>query len=115
MNKLRFLSAGESHGPALTAILEGMPAGLRVDMQALEHTMQRRQKGFGKSARMRMEQNLIRISSGVVSGVTTGGPIALQLNNADHVNWTGRDIAPMTIPRPGHVDYAAAAKYGYDD
>ncbi|MEM7589402.1 MAG: chorismate synthase, partial [Myxococcota bacterium] len=69
----------------------------------------------GKSARMRMEQNPIRISSGVVSGVTTGSPIALQLDNADHVNWMGRDIAPMTIPRPGHVDYAAATKYGYDD
>lgn len=115
MNILRFLNAGESHGPTLTAVVEGMPAGLAVDMQAMQQAMQRRQQGFGKSARMRMERNRVRISAGVVLGVTTGGPIALHLDNADHSNWIDREVDAMTTPRPGHVDYAAAIKYGYND
>lgn len=112
---LRFVSAGESHGPSLTAIVEGLPAGLPIDCVAMQHEMARRQQGFGRSARMRMESDQVNITGGVVAGKTTGGPVALHVENVDYPNWHGKDIAPMTVPRPGHVDFAAAVKYGYDD
>jgi len=110
---LRFLTAGESHGPALTAILEGLPAGLPVDRAALDAFMARRQAGFGTGGRMRIERDAAVISAGVLGGRTTGAPIALTIANRDHVNWAGRDIPPMTVPRPGHADLSAAVKYGY--
>lgn len=110
---LRFLTAGESHGPALTAILEGLPAGLPIDRAALDALMARRQAGFGTGGRMRIEQDVATISAGVLGGLTTGAPIALTVVNRDHANWAGRDIPPMTVPRPGHADLSAAVKYGY--
>lgn len=110
---LRFLTAGESHGPALTAILEGLPAGLPVDRAALDALMARRQAGFGTGGRMRIERDAVAISAGVLGGRTTGAPIALTIANRDHASWADRDIPPMTVPRPGHADLSAAVKYGY--
>jgi chorismate synthase len=115
MTRLRFLTAGESHGPSLTGILEGMPAGLRVDEQLLARDLARRQQGFGAGARMKVEHDRARITGGVMAGQTTGGPIALTIGNLDHAAWADRDVAPMTVPRPGHADLTAAAKYGYRD
>ncbi|GBD08055.1 Chorismate synthase [Candidatus Thermoflexus japonica] len=112
---LRFLTAGESHGPALVAILEGLPAGLPVDLEAVNRDLARRQRGLGGGPRMKLEADQAVILSGVLEGVTTGAPIALQIENRDHVKWRGRAIEPMTVPRPGHVDLAAALKYGYRD
>lgn len=112
---LRFLTAGESHGPALVAILEGLPAGLPVDLEAVNRDLARRQRGLGAGPRMRIEADRVVILSGVLEGVTTGAPIALQIENRDHAKWRGRAIEPMTVPRPGHVDLAAALKYGYRD
>ncbi len=112
---LRFLTAGESHGPALTAILEGMPAGLPIDPAALDRAMARRQVGFGSGGRMRIERDAAVLTAGVLDGRTTGAPIALTIRNRDHAAWADRDIPPMTIPRPGHADLAATVKYGYGD
>jgi chorismate synthase len=110
---LRYLTAGESHGPQLTAVLEGMPAGLPIDQADLNQQMSRRQKGYGSGGRMKIEQDEIQITAGVMAGLTTGGPIALQLSNLDYAKWAGREIEPLTIPRPGHADLTGAIKYGY--
>ncbi len=112
---LRFLTAGESHGPLLTAILEGFPAGLAVDQAALDRDMARRQKGYGTGGRMKIEQDAVHIRAGVMNGLTTGGPIAITLPNLDYAKWAARDIPPMTVPRPGHADLTGAIKYGYRD
>ncbi len=112
---LRFLTAGESHGPALTAVLEGMPAGLEIDQEQLDRAMARRQIGFGSGGRMQIEKDRALITAGVMAGRTTGAPVALSIPNRDYANWADRDIAPMTIPRPGHADLAATVKYGYRD
>jgi chorismate synthase len=110
---LRFLTAGESHGPTLTGILEGMPAGLPLSSQLLDSELARRQHGFGSGGRMKLERDHARISAGVQAGLTTGAPIALHIENLDHAKWRDRDIEPMTIPRPGHADLTGAVKYGY--
>ena len=110
---LRFLTAGESHGPTLTGILEGMPAGLPLSSAALDAELLRRQRGFGSGGRMKIEHDHARITAGVLAGKTTGAPIALHIANLDHEKWRDRDIAPMTVPRPGHADLTAAVKYGY--
>ena len=110
---LRFLTAGESHGPELTAILEGMPAGLQLDRDELNRQMARRQKGYGSGGRMKIEKDAAQITAGVMNGKTTGAPIAIRLPNKDYVKWKERDIPPMTIPRPGHADLTGAVKYGY--
>jgi chorismate synthase len=112
---LRFLTAGESHGPALTAILEGMPAGLPVDASIIDRELARRQKGYGSGGRMKIEKDAVRILGGVMAGETTGAPIAMQVENADHVKWKSKAIDPMTSPRPGHADLTGAVKYGYRD
>lgn len=112
---LRFLSAGESHGPLLSAILEGMPAGLSIDIDEINHELSRRQRGFGSGGRMKIEKDRIQISGGVMGGETTGGPISIMIKNMDHKNWKGKSIKAMTIPRPGHADLAGAVKYGYFD
>jgi len=115
MTRLRFLTAGESHGPSLTGILEGLPAGLRLDAATIDRDLARRQRGFGASGRMKIERDHARITAGVMAGVTTGGPIALSIDNLDHAAWAQRDTPPMTIPRPGHADLTGAVKYGYRD
>ncbi len=116
---LRFLTAGESHGPALVAILEGMPAGLPVALDAIQSDLRRRQHGYGAGPRMKIEQDTAQILGGVMdygSGpVTTGAPISLTIANHDHEKWRRRPIAPLTTPRPGHADLTGALKYGYRD
>lgn len=115
MARLRFLTAGESHGPGLTGILEGLPAGLPVSAAAIDRELARRQRGFGAGGRMRIERDQVQITAGVLAGRTTGAPMALTLANLDHAHWRDRDIPPMTVPRPGHADLTAAVKYGYPD
>ncbi|MFN4293973.1 MAG: chorismate synthase [Thermoflexales bacterium] len=110
---LRFLTAGESHGPSLTAILEGMPAGVPLCSEDIDRDLARRQQGYGSGGRMKIERDHARITAGVMAGRTTGGPIAFVVENLDHAKWKDRDIEPMTIPRPGHADLTGAVKYGY--
>jgi chorismate synthase len=112
---LRFLTAGESHGPSLTAILEGMPAGLALDAEYINTELARRQTGYGSGGRMNIERDEIHITSGVAAGLTTGAPLALWVENRDYKNWREKDIAPMTTPRPGHADLTGAIKYGYPE
>ena len=112
---LRYLTAGESHGPALTAILEGMPAGLPLTVEMIAADLARRQTGTGSGDRMAIEKDSAQILAGVMEGLTTGAPIALHIVNRDHANWKGKPVPAYTTPRPGHADLAAAVKYGYND
>ncbi|MCQ3932638.1 MAG: chorismate synthase [Chloroflexi bacterium] len=112
---IRFLTAGESHGPLLTGILEGMPAGLPLSQEQLNLDLARRQQGYGSGGRMQIERDEVRITGGVMAGKTTGGPISLIIENRDWKNWAEKDIPPMTTPRPGHADLTGTLKYGYDD
>ena len=112
---LRFLTAGESHGPSLTAILDGMPAGLSITTELIDKELARRQRGYGSGGRMKIEKDTVQILGGVMAGETTGAPIALLVQNDDHVKWKGKAIEPMTAPRPGHADLTGAVKYGYRD
>lgn len=110
---VRFLTAGESHGPMLTTILEGMPAGIPLEAQDVDIDMARRQIGYGSGGRMHIEKDRVRITAGLMNGETTGGPIAMSLENRDFKNWKEKDITPITTPRPGHADLTGAVKYGY--
>ncbi|HOP73534.1 MAG TPA: chorismate synthase [Bacillota bacterium] len=134
---IRFLTAGESHGPALTAIIEGFPAGMPVDFDALQADMDRRRRGYGRGGRMAIEGDRVNILSGVRHGVTLGSPITLQIINRDWEKWQEamaveragysdtvaidadpalkRIDAVVTRPRPGHADLAGVLKYGHDD
>ena len=112
---LRFLTAGESHGPSLTAILDGLPAGLSLNAEIINKELARRQKGYGSGGRMKIEKDSVQILGGVMAGETTGAPIALLVENADHIKWKGKAVEPMTAPRPGHADLTGAVKYGYRD
>ena len=115
MSELRFLTAGESHGPALIAILEGLPAGLLLSAADINADLARRQMSFGAGGRMTIERDAAQILGGVMAGATTGAPLALLIPNLDHAHWQGRPVAPMTTPRPGHGDLTGAVKYGYRD
>ncbi len=112
---LRFLTAGESHGPALTAIIEGLPAGLAVDTEEIDRELRRRQAGYGRGARQQIEQDSARITGGLIAGHTIGAPLALLIANRDWENWREREVPPWTRPRPGHADLAGSIKYGLDD
>ncbi|MEZ4666621.1 MAG: chorismate synthase [Anaerolineae bacterium] len=112
---IRFLTAGESHGPMLTAIIEGFPAGFPLTSEDINQELARRQQGYGSGGRMSIERDEVRITAGVMNGVTTGGPIALLVENRDFKNWKEKDITPMSTPRPGHADLTGAIKYGYGD
>ena len=112
---LRLLTAGESHGPALVAVLEGLPAGLALDVDLINRDLARRQHGYGAGPRMKLESDQVQILSGVMAGLTTGGPLALQVQNSDHARWKGKPVTALTTPRPGHADLAGAVKYGYND
>ena len=112
---LRFLTAGESHGPALIAILEGLPAGLPLTTVIIDNELARRQRGYGAGPRMQIEQDTVRILGGVLEELTTGAPLALQIENKDHEKWRKREIEAFVIPRPGHADLTGAIKYGYRD
>ncbi|MCX7681241.1 MAG: chorismate synthase [Anaerolineae bacterium] len=116
---MRFLTAGESHGPCLIAIVEGLPAGLDIDLEAINRDLARRQGGYGRGGRMRIEQDRVEILGGVISGRTIGAPVALRIENRDWPNWRDHwaagDLPKLTVPRPGHADYAGMLKYGLDD
>lgn len=112
---LRFFTAGESHGPTLTAIIDGFPAGLEVSVEKIDHELHRRQVGFGAGGRMAIEKDTVQILSGVMDGKSTGTPITLSVKNDDHVKWQGKAIKSLTTPRPGHADLTGVVKYGYDD
>lgn len=109
---LRFLTAGESHGEALIAILEGMPSGLKIDVNDVNKDLKRRQEGYGRGARMEIEQDMARILSGLIRGVTIGSPIALIIENKD---FSIDKLPPIKNPRPGHADLAGILKYGFKD
>ena len=124
MAMLRFSTAGESHGEALVALLSGVPAGVPVDQAFLDHELWRRQQGYGRGGRMRIERDTAYILSGVRHGKTIGSPIAMTLANKDWKNW--EEILPVgegdpekhkavTSPRPGHADLAGALKYDFSD
>jgi chorismate synthase len=112
---LRFLTSGESHGPALVAILEGLPAGLPLEPEVIDRELKRRQLGYGAGPRMKLENDTVRLLGGVMGGQTTGAPLAMVIENRDHAKWRGRPVAPFTHPRPGHADLSGALKYGYHD
>jgi chorismate synthase len=115
MSLLRFLTAGESHGPKLTAILEGMVAGLPLTAEVIDRELARRQVAYGAGGRMKIERDQAHITAGVMAAQTTGAPIGLEIANLDYRAWAEKEIPPMTIPRPGHADLTAAIKYGYRD
>ncbi|HYU77034.1 MAG TPA: chorismate synthase, partial [Ktedonobacteraceae bacterium] len=119
----RFLTAGESHGPCLTMILEGLPAGLTLEKSVIDADLRRRQGGYGRGGRMKIEKDAARLLSGVRHGKTLGSPVTLQIENLDWVNWEERmnaepveaAIDPVTRIRPGHADFTGAMKYGHGD
>ena len=120
---LRMITAGESHGPGLTCIIEGLPAGLELDRVALDRDLARRQLGHGRGGRMKIERDKVQVTGGVRHGRTLGGPIALQVVNRDYANWEERmnpwpveeAIAEVHLPRPGHADLVGTQKYGLTD
>jgi chorismate synthase len=126
---LRFLTAGESHGPALTVIVEGLPAGLAIDLDAVNAELRRRQQGYGRGQRMAIESDEVEVLGGIRHGQTLGGPVAMLIRNRDWKNWqrtmsievepskeaTGAQRAPVTRPRPGHADLAGGLKYERTD
>ena len=125
---LQLVTAGESHGPALVAILTGLPAGLRLDRDAIDEDLRRRREGYGRSPRQKLEQDEVDVLAGLRHGVTLGSPLALLIRNRDHESWewgmspwepegepAGKGSTPVTLPRPGHSDLAGALKFGHDD
>ncbi|MDE0609697.1 MAG: chorismate synthase [Anaerolineaceae bacterium] len=110
---IRYLTAGESHGPQIDAIVDGVPAGLALSAEDIDRQLFRRQQGYGAGGRMSIEKDRVRISAGRMNGLTTGAPIALTVSNRDWRNWRERDVKPMTTPRPGHADLTGAIKYGH--
>ena len=112
---IRFLTAGESHGPELTGIIEGVPAGFTISKEFIDSYLKRRQKDTGSGGRMNIESDEVFISSGVVNNISTGAPIALRIKNKDWENWKDKDIEPYVVPRPGHADLIGTAKYDLND
>jgi len=125
---LTLSTAGESHGPALVAIVGGLPAGLVLDRDAIDADLARRQQGYGRSPRQQLEQDTVEVLAGLRHGRTLGTPLALVVRNLDHKNWTwgmdpwppegepsGKGSKPVTLPRPGHADLAGSLKYGLRD
>jgi chorismate synthase len=125
---LELASAGESHGPALVAILSGLPAGLLLDKESIDADLRRRQQGYGRSPRQQIESDEVEVLAGLRHGRTLGTPLALVVRNRDHKNWTwgmspwppegepaGKGTKPVTLPRPGHADLAGVQKYGHAD
>ncbi len=120
---VRLTTAGESHGPGLTCIVEGLPAGLRLTPEALDRELARRQLGHGRGGRMKIERDSAQVTGGVRHGRTIGGPVAIQIANRDYVNWEERmspwpvdePVAEVHLPRPGHADLVGTQKYGLSD
>ncbi|MEA1987234.1 MAG: chorismate synthase [Candidatus Marinimicrobia bacterium] len=123
MSKINFITAGESHGPILTAIINGLPAGFTIDIEKINNQLQKRQQGYGRGGRMKIEKDQVSILSGVRNSITLGSPITMQIKNHDFKNWqdtmdpilSDSRNNKVTIPRPGHADYAGIKKYGFDD
>jgi chorismate synthase len=119
----RFLTAGESHGPCLTIIVEGLPAGLEIEREAIDRDLRRRQGGYGRGGRMKIERDSVRFLSGIRHGRTLGSPVTMQIENRDWVNWQQAMSPepleelpePVTRVRPGHADFTGAIKYGHRD
>src|SRR5712691_10446789 len=120
---MRFLTGGESHGPGLTIIVDGVPAGLAIDGTSIDADLRRRQLGYGRGARQRIERDAARVTGGVRHGRTTGAPVALWIDNRDAVNWervmsvegVAEPPDAVTRLRPGHADLAGALKYVHAD
>ncbi len=120
---LRLITSGESHGPGLTCIVEGLPAGLELDRESLDRDLARRQLGHGRGGRMKIERDRVQVTAGVRHGRTLGSPVALQVVNRDYANWEERmnpwpvdaAVAEVHLPRPGHADLAGTQKYGLTD
>lgn len=120
---IRYLTAGESHGQALVGVVEGVPAGIAISAEYINRQLWRRQQGYGRGGRMRIESDTVEILSGVRFGKTLGSPIAVVIRNKDWRNWTekmaldgtGEGIETITIPRPGHADFVGAKKFGFSD
>jgi chorismate synthase len=120
---LKLTTAGESHGPGLTCVVEGLPAGLQLDREALDRDLARRQLGHGRGGRMKIESDRVDVTAGVRHGRTLGGPIAIQVHNRDYANWEERmnpwpveaETAEVHLPRPGHADLVGTQKYGLAD
>ncbi len=112
---LRFLDAGESHGKCLLGIIEGLPAGFSLNEEKINLNLARRQGGYGRGERMKIEQDRVEVLSGLVEGKTIGSPIGLMIKNKDWENWQNKKYSSLTIPRPGHADFAGAIKYGFED
>jgi chorismate synthase len=120
---IRYLTAGESHGQALIGIVEGIPAGVSISAVEINRQLWRRQQGYGRGGRMRIESDTVEILSGVRFGKSLGSPIALKITNRDWQNWTekmsvdgtGKNIDKITLPRPGHADFVGSVKYAFDD
>jgi chorismate synthase len=120
---LKLITAGESHGPGLTCVVEGLPAGLQLDREALDRDLARRQLGHGRGGRMKIESDRVDVTAGVRHGHTLGGPIAIQVHNRDYANWEERmnpwpveaQTAQVHLPRPGHADLVGTQKYGLAD
>src|SRR6204780_3335793 len=119
---LRFLTAGESHGPSLSVIVEGLPAGLAIDVEAIAGELARRRLGYGRGPRMRFERDELRLIGGVRHGRTLGSPVAIEILNSEWPKWEqemsaapGTPAQKQTKPRPGHADLAGMQKYAFDD
>src|SRR3954466_9552770 len=125
---LELVTAGESHGPALVAVVTGLPAGLVLDREAIDADLRRRQQGYGRSPRQQIEQDTVEVYAGLRHGRTLGTPLALVVRNRDHDNWkwgmspwppegepSGKGAKPVTLPRPGHADLAGTPKHGLAD
>jgi len=112
---LRFLDAGESHGKCLLGIIEGFPSGLSLNEENINLNLKRRQGGYGRGERMKIEQDQVEILSGLVEGKTIGSPISLMIKNKDWENWQDKKYSSLTIPRPGHADFAGVIKYGFEN
>lgn len=124
MSKFRYLTAGESHGPQLSAIIEGLPAGMHISVDTLNQDLYRRQQGYGRGDRMKIERDTVQLLSGVRWGETIGAPVTLVVKNRDWENWSEKmstlpeyrdDSIAVTRPRPGHADLSGAMKYHHDD
>lgn len=112
---MRYITAGESHGEALVAIIEGLPSNLFIDVEFINNELQRRQGGYGRGGRMVIEKDEVHIVSGVRHGKTIGAPLTLEIINRDYTNWKDKEIPPIARPRPGHADLAGAIKYNQRD
>ena len=112
---LRFLDAGESHGKCLMGIIEGLPAGLSLSEENININLKRRQGGYGRGERMKIEQDRAEVLSGLLEGKTIGSPLGLMIKNKDWENWQEKEYPPLTIPRPGHADFSGTIKYGFKD